>query len=323
MRALVTGGYGFVGKYLSKHLVECGDDVAVTYNPSKAKTVGSEIEFYPELPKTIQSFALDVTDTKAVSDVISLAKPDVVYHLAAHTFVPDGEESGREFFEVNTFGTGNFLSAIVEHSKDTRFLYVSSSEVYGTPRPGQLPLTENSELRPVSTYGVSKASADLLVHKFAEREGIYGIRVRPFPHIGPGQSSRFAISSFARQLAEIKISKSPGTIKVGNIEVRRDYSDVNDIVRGYREAGLNGKRGEAYNLSSGKSVEIAEALNRLIDISGVEVEVEVDPERVRETDIVDVYGSYEKASKEFGWQPRIDLDSTLKSLYSHWLEVLS
>jgi GDP-4-dehydro-6-deoxy-D-mannose reductase len=319
MRALITGGYGFVGRHLAQHLVKCGDDVAVTYLPSERHLEGATTP----LPNSAQSMALDVSDKKAVADIISLAKPDAIYHLAARSSVADGEASSFEaVFNTNTIGTTNLLDAIVQHSPTTKFLFVSSAEVYGMPWPGTIPLVENAVFRPISAYGVSKAAADLATFKYATKDGVEAVRVRPFPHIGPGQSDRFVLSNFAKQAAEIKLGKRTPIIHVGNLEVKRDYLDVSDVVRGYREALLNGKKGEAYNLCSGKSHTIGELLQRLLKLGEVEAEVLEDKERVRLVDIPDLVGSYQKAQKEFGWQPRIELDGTLLSMFAFWIEQL-
>lgn len=314
MRALITGGYGFAARHLAHHLIKCGDDVAVTYRREEKDAQGIP------LPNTIQNFALDITEAKAVEDLIKLTQPDVIYHLAAQSFVPQAEKQQRPTYDVNTFGTLNFLEAIVKTSKKSKFLYVSSSEVYGNPRPGSLPITELTELRPTSTYGVSKAAADLAVFSYVQRTGIDAIRVRPFPHFGPGQSDRFAISSFSKQIAQIKLGKAKPVLKVGNLEVKRDYLDVSDIVRGYREAVLNGKTGEVYNLSSGESVPLSDLVNILIKKSGMEIAIEVDPSRVREVDAPDIYGSYQRAKKDFGWSPRVDREAALDTMLAYWLE---
>lgn len=325
MRALITGGTGFAGKHLAHYLVSCGDDVAVTYHPNDKPTDYSPKKAVNQqrgvnLPPSVQTLALDVTNKKSVDELINLAQPDIIYHLAAITFVPQGELDTRKIFDVNAFGTINLLEAVAAHSRSSRFVFVSSSEVYGDPRPGTLPLNENAVFRPVSIYGVAKATAELTTFKFATAEGLDAVRARPFPHIGPGQSSVFALSSFAKQVAEIKLGRREPKILVGNLEAKRDYSDVSDIVRGYREVGLNGKRGEAYNLCSGASVQIGEVLQQLIKVAEIEVEVVVDPERLRPIDVPDTYGDNGKALKEFGWKPRIDLEATLHSLFAYWLE---
>lgn len=339
MRALITGGYGFVGRHLAGHLVKCGDDVAVSYYPKKKTNdpegkVQGEIPDEPELeslmyesglplPKTVQCLALDVTNQKAVNDVISLLKPDAIYHLAALTFVPDAERAIAKVLEINTLGTLYLLEAVAKYSPKSRILAVSSSEVYGDPSPGDLPLTEQAMLRPVSIYGVTKASAELASLKYTLRENLFIVRVRPFPHLGPGQSPLFAVSSFAKQLAAIKLGKEPPVLKVGNLEVKRDLTDVADIIRGYREALLNGKRGEVYNLCSGTSISIREVMEKLIKIAEVKVTVQVQAKRQRTGDIQDIWGSSQKANKDFGWKPRIELDGTLHSLFAYWVEELS
>lgn len=327
MRALVTGGHGFVGRHLAQHLVSCGDDVAVTYLSTgvkeKENVPSDEAAERIALPSATQSVALDVTQAEEVEQVVSLMKPDAVYHLAALSFVPDGEINPNAMFRVNALGTLNVLEAMKKHVPASRFLFVSSSEVYGHPRPGSLPLTEEAELRPTSMYGVSKATADVASFKYCYRDSLHTVRIRPFSHIGPGQADHFAISSFAKQVAAVKLGKQEPLIKVGNLDVLRDYSDVSDIVRGYREALLNGKGGEAYNLCSGEGVEVGDLLQRLIALAGIDVEVAEDPSRVRTVDIPEMRGSYAKAARDFGWKPRVERDAMLDSLLSYWIEALA
>lgn len=327
MRALVIGGYGFVGRHLANHLISCGDDVALTYMPERTEAgvrqSPTELQNKVSIPQTAQSLALDVCDSKSVASVVELLKPDVVYHLAAVSHVIKAENQlSEEVLRVNTVGVLNVLDAIVAHSKDSRFLFASSAEVYGEPRPGSLPLTEQSELRPVSAYGVAKAAADLATFKYHHRDGVHTVRARSFPHIGPGQSPSFAISGFARQLAAIKLGKAKPVVEVGNLEPKRDYTDVLDIVRAYREMILNGKPGESYNLCSAASVSIGDVLKQLISIAGVEVEIQVDAERTRSVDISDLYGSAQKAQRDFGWKPRVPRELSLESLFNYWLEAL-
>lgn len=319
MRVLVTGGAGFVGRHLVEHLVKCGDVVAASYKPGAFEKEELEKAF----PRSVQFFALDVTDRKELDQLISLARPDVIYHLAAITFVPEAEENASLAYDVNALGTLNLLESVKENSPESKVLNVSTSEVYGIPAPGSLPITELGEVKPHSMYGASKACGDILSCKYAERDGLHVVRVRPFPHFGPGQSSRFALSSFAKQLAEVKLGIKSPAMTVGNLEVKRDYSDVSDIVRGYREAALNGKAGEAYNLCSGESHSIGELLNKLIEISGVEIEVQVDESLVRKVDIPDIKGSFDKAQKSFGWKPRVSIDESLRALFAYWYEELS
>lgn len=336
MRVLVTGGSGFVGTHLAGHLVSCRDDVALTYLPTKnlagqdisdksqvAEIIKLEEERKKIIPKSVQHIALNICSKEQVNQVISLMQPDVIYHLAALSFVPSGELATKEVFEVNTFGTLNLLEAVKEYCPTCRVLIISSSEVYGMPRPGALPLNESSELRPISAYGISKSAAEQLAFKYFTRDGLHVVSVRPFPHVGPYQEDRFALSSFSKQIAEIKLGLREAVIEVGNIEVKRDFSDVSDIVRGYREAIMNGRSGEVYNLCSGNSYMLSDLIAKILEIAGVEAEIKVNKERVRSTDIPDHVGSYTKASKDFGWKPRVENEAMLGSLFSYWLEALS
>lgn len=322
MRALVVGGYGFVGRHLAHHLIQCGDDVALTYVPERKPVMETDANRVG-VPHQVQTIGLDVTKPEAVAQLVAVMKPDAIYHLSAISSVPEGEQAGHRVFEVNAMGAMNVFQAVADHARETRVLFVSSSEVYGEPRPGALPFTEQSELRPMSAYGVAKAAADLAAYKYSARNGLFTVRVRPFPHFGPGQRPDFAVSSFARQVAAIKLGISKPVVSVGNLEVRRDFTDVLDIVRGYREALLNAKSGEVYNLSSGSSLLLSDLLKELMTIAGVDAEIVPDPARVRAVDISDLYGSYQKAQRDFGWRPRIERPASLGTLLSYWLDVLS
>lgn len=319
MKALVTGGFGFAGRHLATHLVQCGDDVALTYLP---KVENIEQEIGVSVPKVVQSIALDVTDKKAVDNVVSLMRPDVIYHLAAVTYVPEAQDDPKRTFDINLGGTENIIDAVAKHSPETRILFIGSSHSYGEPRPGSLPQTELSELRPSNVYSLSKTYADLACYCASVSRAVDVVRIRPFQHTGPGQSERFALSSFAKQVAEIKLGLREQEVLVGNLEVKRDYSDVSDIVRGYREAALNGKTNEVYNLCSGESVALESLLKLLIERSGEEIEIKVDPSRVREGDVPDVYGSYARANKDFGWSPRVTREATMDTLLAYWIEKL-
>jgi GDP-4-dehydro-6-deoxy-D-mannose reductase len=321
MRALITGGVGFVGTHLSRHLVECRDSVAVTYLPIQKGTKDLE-ERLAILPKSIQSVALDVGDKAALGQILSLMQPEVIYHLAAISFVPDGEGAQDKVLNINAFGTRNIIEAIKEHSPKTRLLLVSSSQVYGAPRVGSQAILETAELRPNNHYGVSKALAEHFLVRAVLADELDGVIARPFPHIGPLQEDRFSLSSFAKQITEIKLGKKAPVLEVGDLSVKRDFCDVSDVVRGYRDMVLNGKSGEAYNLCSGVSFELAEFVNMMLKLAGVEAEIKQDPARMRPADIQEHLGSYQKANREFGWKPRVEVEAMLNSMLSYWEEAL-
>jgi len=321
MRALITGGVGFVGTHLSRHLVECRDNVAVTYLPSQKGT--SQLnERLAVLPKTIQSVALDVSDPGALGQIFSLMKPEVIYHLAAISFVPQGEGSQDEVIKVNSYGTKNIIEAMKEHCPKSRMVLVSSSQVYGTPRVASQAIQETAEIRPTNFYGISKALAEHFLVRAVLAGDIDGVIARPFPHIGPHQEDRFSLSSFSKQITEIKLGKKEPVLEVGDLSVKRDFCDVSDVVRGYRNMALNGKPAEAYNLCSGASYELAEFVSMMIKLAGVEIEIKQDPARLRPVDIQEHLGSYQKANRDFGWKPRVEVEAMLSSMLSYWEETL-
>ncbi len=319
MRALITGGVGFVGLHLSRHLADCRDDVAVTYLPNQKGS--SELEQRLSLlPKTAQAVSVDVTKKEELAQLIALMQPDVVYHLAAITFVPEAEKSINLVLDVNAFGTKNLIDAIIASSPKTKLVFVSSSEVYGIPRPSSLPLSEVAEMRPISSYGVSKALAEHFIVQACYSSGLDAVIARPFPHVGPYQEERYSLSGFAKQIVEIKRGKRQAVLEVGDLSVKRDFSDVSDIVRGYRDLCLNGRSAEAYNLCRNESYVLLDLVTKMLSLHNVTAEIKEMPERMRTIDIPEHIGSNQKALKDLGWKPRVELDNMLVGLLSYWEE---
>jgi GDP-4-dehydro-6-deoxy-D-mannose reductase len=247
-------------------------------------------------------------------------RPDEVYHLAALSSVSESYAKPWATIENNVLAQLNLLEAVREHSPQAKVLIVGSNEEYGPPRRAELPLTEHSPLRPASPYAVSKATQDLLGLQYHLSHGLDVVRVRPFNHTGPGQSERFVVPAFARQIAMIEVGQQEATVHVGNLGARRDFSDVRDIVRGYVLALREGVAGDVYNLASGESRSIRGLLESLISHATVPVGVEVDPARFRPVDVPDVYGSAEKLRRATGWAPRIPFAQTLRDTLDYWRE---
>lgn len=308
MRALVIGAGGFVGGYLVNHLREQGDEVVAT-------TIASMPFSSP-----VQVLSLDITDPGAVGDVLQAVKPDVVYHLAGIAFVPEAEGNFEKTLAVNVAGTANIARYSQLLASKPTMLFVSSAEVYGQVLPQELPVSEENELRPANNYSLSKRMAELVVERYG-RQGLRYSIARPFNHIGPGQDSRFVASNFALQLARVALGLTPAVLEVGNLEARRDFSDVRDIVRAYRLIAT-GQSG-TYNLGSGRGHSIQEVLDTLIDISGCRVEIRKDPQRMRGPEVPELYGAIEKVSRVCGWRPEISLRRSLEDTYRHWFNSLS
>jgi len=294
MKSLVTGAYGFVGRYLCKHLKSFGDSV-----------VGTHIE--PQAPfAEIEGRQLDITQYNQCIKVLEEVKPDVIYHLAGLAFAPDAEENFEKALKINVLGTHNVVRAAHILGLKCRFLFISSSEVYGKILPEDLPISEKTPVRPFNNYSLSKLMAEEVVRRYERLGNISAVIVRPFNHIGPGQSPQFV-----EQIAKIT---EPGTaVKVGNLDAKRDFSDVRDIVRAYRMAAHKGEG--IYNLGSGKSVSINEILDTLIKISEKKITIETDPLRMRASEVPDLFCDYSKAEKEFGWKPEVSLEESLEGVY--------
>ncbi|MCO6432358.1 MAG: GDP-mannose 4,6-dehydratase [Deltaproteobacteria bacterium] len=305
MRALVTGACGFVGRHLIEHLLECGDEVfGCDY------TVPAEAPACP-----LEQF--DITSGEECAEKIRRIKPDIIYHLAGVSFVPEAEDDFKKALLANVLGTNHIFRICHLLQSATKVVFISSAEVYGKIAPHELPVTESQPISPANNYSLSKAMAELVAKRYGELGQVPYVIARPFNHIGPGQNERFVASSFALQLARVVKGKAPPVINVGNLEARRDFSDVRDIVRAYRLAALKGSG--AYNLGSGRSVPIREILDCLVLISKANVEIREDPSRMRAAEVPEIYGSFSRAQRELGWKPQHSLQETLKDVYNWWL----
>lgn len=305
MRALVTGACGFVGGYLTDHLLSCGDEV-----------FGTVLREDPRFK--FPSKYVDIQDMEAVHAVITSFRPEVVYHLAGMAFVPEAENNFDIAVRINVLGTHNVYQAC-HLVGGIKVVFISSAEIYGRVSEEDLPITEKHKINPANNYSLSKAMAELSAERYSQFGRVQSVIIRPFNHLGAGQNDRFVAASFARQLARIANKKQPPVIAVGNLEAKRDFSDVRDIVKGYRLAAEKGKG--FYNLGSGKSVSVQQVLDTLITISGCNVTIAQDATRMRPSEVKEVYGSIEKAGKELGWKPTYNLEDTLRSVYDYWFQL--
>lgn len=301
MRALVTGASGFVGRYLVERLRSAQYEVTAAGGPHD----GASGEFLP----------VDLADADSICAAFDLAKPEVVFHLAAQAFVPRAIEAPEETYETNLMGTARVLQALRAIREKARFVFVSSAEVYGVQPPEAMPLRESLPPNPANPYAASKAAAEAIVLGEVHSFGVDAVIARAFNHIGPGQSDRFVVPSFAAQLAAIARGGEP-VMHVGNLEAKRDFLDVRDVVDAYVAIAERGERGEVYNIASGSAISIREILGELIRIAHVPVEVRDDPARMRPSDAPLVYGTSEKLHARTGWQPRIPLRRSLQDVYA-------
>ncbi|MBV8117860.1 MAG: GDP-mannose 4,6-dehydratase [Candidatus Eremiobacteraeota bacterium] len=302
MRALVTGAGGFVGRFLVQRLRDQGHDVFAAGGPRE--------EGMP---------AVDVLDPLAMHALFDLARPDAVFHLAAQAFVPQALRAPGETYAVNITGTANVLAAMREWcaraKQHVRLIFTSSGEVYGAVDASSLPLRETVAPNPGNPYAASKAAAEAIVRGEVRSFGVDAILTRAFNHIGPGQDTRFAVASFASQLAGIARGGDP-VLHVGNLDSSRDFLDVRDVVEAYVQLAERGRSGETYNVCSGSPIRMREMLRMLIEIAHVPVHVRDDPERMRPSDVPVAYGDNTKLRRDTGWSPKIPLRQSLQDVYA-------
>lgn len=301
MRALITGGLGFVGRHLTRHLRDNGDVVTV-------------LDRHGEL-------AVDITDGPAVAEAIAAAAPDAVYHLAGWADVGASWGDPVGVFRANAEGSLHVLRACVE-AKVGRVLAVSSADLYGVVTPAELPLTEASPLRPTSPYAASKMAAEALAQQAFLGHGLEVVRVRPFNHLGPGQAEGFVAPALAARIARAE-RDDHGSIPVGNLSARRDLTDVRDIVRAYRLLITDGAAGEVYNVCSGRDLAIQELADHLVALARHPIELEPDPALLRPVDLPVLRGDPTKLRQATGWKPEIPIEQTLADLLDDMRERIS
>jgi len=296
-RLMVTGLDGFVGRHV-KQAVESLRDGRFQLVEARG--------------------AIELREPATLQQAIEETRPDYVLHLAAQSFVPASVKDPRATYEVNFFGTLNLLQTLKAGGFRGRMLYVGSAEAYGAVRDEDLPVVESCPLRPRTPYGVSKAAAELLCYQWTQDQGFEIVMSRPFNHLGPGQAEHFVVPDFAKQVTEIKLGRREPVLKVGAIDVTRDFTDVRDVVQAYLALMERGESGEAYNVCSGREFSIREILEELIRLAEVECRIIVDSARLRAIERKRNRGSFEKLAKCTGWHPRITLTESLRDVLAYW-----
>jgi GDP-4-dehydro-6-deoxy-D-mannose reductase len=313
LRSLITGAGGFVGGHLCAYLLAHTDwELTGTVYPHP-------VDAQPQEPRLRLRHA-DLRDPEGVQALVGEVQPDCILHLAAQSFVPASFADPWDTLQNNIRAQLNLLEAVRRSGRDVRVLVIGSNEEYGAPKPEELPQTEESPLRPNNPYAVSKVAQDFLGLQYYLAYGLPVVRVRPFNHTGPGQAPRFVVPAFASQIARIEAGLQEPVMKVGNLEVARDFTDVRDIVRAYHLAVSQGEPGEVYNLASGRPQSVRGLLETLLSYSRAEIRVERDPSRYRPVDVPVVYGSAAKFHRRTGWEPQIPFEQMLRDILAYWRE---
>ncbi len=315
MRILITGITGFVGSHLAEYALD--KEGVEVYGAVRWR---SRMENIENIEDRVHLLDCDLRDNVAVKKTLEEVKPDYIFHLAAQSFVPTSWKAPAETLTTNILSELNLLESIRDLGLDTRIQVAGSSEEYGLVYEHEAPIKEDNPLRPLSPYAVSKVAQDYLAYQYHKSYGIFTVRTRAFNHTGPRRGRVFVTSDFSRQVALIEKGKKEPVIEVGNLEARRDFSDVRDIVRGYWLSLEKGEPGEVYNLGSGKAITIQALLDLILSMSDVEIEVRQMPERMRPSDVELLLCDYGKFNRATGWKPEIPLEKTVGDLLDYWRE---
>jgi len=318
VRVLVTGAHGFVGGHLLELLRTEHPEVEVF---ALVRPRGGAPGARPGRAILLEG---DLDDAAAVTAAVAIACPDRIVHLAGQSSVHHSWIDPGATLRTNVMGVVHLMDAVRAERLRPRVLVVGSADEYGIVENPSIPVREDTPLRPVSPYGVSKVAQGLLALEYAAPDGPQVLRTRTFPHTGPGRGEAFAESSFARQIAEVAAGRRPPSLSVGNLEAVRDFTDVRDVVRAYwalleaAAAGGTGRLDGVYNVCSGRGVRLGDVLRQLVALAGVDVEIRQDPGRVRPSDIPVLVGDPSRLRAATGWEPRIALDRTLRDLLEDW-----
>ena len=314
MTVLVTGIAGFVGGHLVDFLRAEHPDEGV------AGLVRPGHEAPEALREGVRLIEADLEDAAAVEAAVAAVRPGRIVHLAGQSSVHESWANPAATLITNVVGLLNVFEAVRHRRLSPRVLVVGSAEEYGAMDPDAPPITEDAPLRPLSPYAVSKVAQGYLALQYALSRDLAVVRTRTFPHTGPGRGAAFAESSFAQQIAEVEAGRRRPVLQVGNLEAVRDFTDVRDVVRAYWSLLERGASGEVYNVCSGRGRSIGDVLRALLEISGVRVDLQVDRERLRPSDLPALVGDPTRLREATGWEPRIPLERTFRDLLDHWRE---
>ena len=316
MKVLITGITGFAGSHLADYILENHQGVEV-YGIVRWR---SRMDNILHIQDKITSFEADLKDMGSLKKCLAEIKPDRIFHLAAQSFVPASWTCPAETFAINSIGQINLFESVLSLNLAPRIQIAGSSEEYGQVFPDEVPMKETNPLRPLSPYAVSKVAQDLLGWQYYKSYGMNIIRTRGFNHTGPRRGDVFICSNFAKQIAEIEKGKREPVLYVGNLEAKRDFTDVRDMVQAYWLSLEKCEAGEAYNIGTGKFYSMSKVVEMLVSMSDVEIETRIDPTRLRPSDVPILLSDSSKFRAVTGWEPKIPFQQSLEDLLNYWRE---
>lgn len=317
-KILITGATGFVGSHLVDYLASDPDNLLFGTHFSRGGSKNLDNK-----KGKIQLLEADLRNEDEVYSLVDKVKPDIIYHLAAFTSAADSFKSPRETVLNNIACQINIFEAMRKSNLlNSKTLVVASAEVYGTVSKEDLPMDEKTPLNPTNPYAVSKLTQDFLGLQYFLSYGLKVVRVRPFNHVGPRQAPIFVVSSFAQKIVEIEKGKREAVLPVGNLEAKRDFTDVRDVVRAYSLLMEKGEFGEVYNIGSGTSYKIAEILEMLLSFSNAKIKVQTDKSLFRPIDDPELICDTTKLNRLTGWKAEIPIEKTLKDTLDYWRNII-
>jgi len=319
MKILITGITGFIGSHLAEYCLQKPD--LKVYGTVLSHHLGDELNRIEHIKDKIELLECNLTNRVAVTRVLESSRPDKIFHLTAQSFVPSSWKSPEDTLFNNIISELNILEVVRELKLNPVIVIACSSEEYGLVFGNELPLKEDNPLRPLSPYAVSKIAQEKLAFQYHQSYGLKTVLTRFFNTEGPRRGQDFVTSNFAKQIAEIEKGKKEPIIYVGNLEAKRDFTDVRDMVRAYWLASEKCKFGEPYNVCSGKTRSIKSVLELLLSLSKVKnIQIKQDPNKMRPSDVPILFGDYSKFKKQTGWEPEIPFEKTIKDLLNYWRE---
>lgn len=316
MNILITGITGFAGSHLAEYILNEHPGVQV-FGIYRWR---SRMENIRKIQDRIHLIEADIKDMVSLKRCLDECGPDRIFHLAAQSFVPASWTLPSETFAINALGQINLFEAALSLGQKPRIQIAGSSEEYGLVNSDEVPMKETNPLRPLSPYAVSKVAQDMLGYQYYKSYGLHVVRTRGFNHTGPRRGDVFICSSFAKQIVEIEKRLREPVLRVGNLDAKRDFTDVRDTVRAYWLSLEKGIPGEVYNIGSEKTYTAREVLDFLLEMTDVDVKIEVDPERLRPSDVPVLLSDSSKFKSLTGWAPRIPFRRSLQDLMDYWRE---